>query len=395
MAVTKRDQNRRVLIPYSTQDISLRDRLEVFRALNRPFLTQGPAVGDFESAVCSSVQASYGVAVNSATSALHVACLALGLGDGDFMWTSPISFVASANCGLYCQAQVDFVDVDPNTWNMSPVALEAKLVESKKRGTLPKVVVVVHLAGEPAELEKIHSLSLIYGFKIIEDASHALGSNYKTRPIGCGEFSDITVFSFHAVKNMTTGEGGMAVTNDPALASKMRKLRSHGITRNPDEFLSKESFVVNWHYEQQLLGFNYRITDFQAALGLSQLRRLSKFNNARREVWKQYKSELAKLGVRFQRTQDIEQSACHLAIVRIPAASREAVVRSLTEGGFASSIHYSPIHLHPFHGGKRRNDLSESEKFYSEAVSIPCFPGLKSKQVRKVVSAISSALSAA
>lgn len=380
------------MIPYSTQHITLLDRIRVFRALGKPYITQGPAVDEFEHAVASYVGAEHAVAVNSATSALHIACLALGLGPGDIMWTTPISFVASANCGRYCGADVDFVDIDPETFNMSPQELRIKLESASKRGALPKVLVVVHLAGEPADLEAISRLARKYDVKIIEDASHALGSSYQGKSVGSGVFSDVTVFSFHAVKNITTGEGGMAVTNDPHIANNMRNYRSHGIVRDPSNFRVSEIKRTPWHYEQQQLGFNYRLTDFQASLGTSQLTRLAKANSKRRMVLENYKEELAEVGeVRFQKTEAGSVSATHLAIIRVPANKRHDLVTRLSRLGYGTNLHYFPIHLQPVYAVKKW-PLQESELYAKEAISLPCHAGLRLPLVRRIALELRQAL---
>ena len=272
------------MIPYGRQEITQDDVDAIIGVLQSAHLTQGPLVPQFERAVASHVCASHGVAVNSATSALHIACLALGLGPGDWLWTSPITFVASANCGLYCGAQVDFIDIDPQTYNLCPRALEAKLIEAEKMGTLPKVLVAVHLCGQSCDMESLHALSKTYGFKIIEDASHAIGGKYRGKLIGCGDYSEVTVFSFHPVKIITTAEGGMALTNSANLAEQMELLRSHGITRNSERMTHAPDGP--WYYQQIALGFNYRMTELQAALGLSQLRRLDVYVAQRHELTK-------------------------------------------------------------------------------------------------------------
>ena len=373
------------MIPYSTQHITLLDRLRVFRALGKPYLTQGPAVEEFEHAVASYVGANHAVAVNSATSALHIACLALGLGPGDIMWTTPISFVASANCGRYCGAEVDFVDIDPDTFNMSPQELSIKLETASKDGTLPKVLVVVHLAGEPAEMKEIAAEAKKYGVKIIEDASHALGSSYLGEKVGSGIYSDITVFSFHAVKNMTTGEGGMAVTRDAAMAETMRELRSHGVTRDPQKFKVSKEQRTPWHYEQQSLGFNYRLTDFQAALGLSQLSTLSPRNEKRAGVLKIYREELSSsAAVRLQALGTNNFSATHLAIAIVPEGSRTQIAATLKSRGFATNLHYAPIHRHSYYASLNDWHLPNSELFGRQAISLPCFSGLTRRQAKRV-----------
>lgn len=373
------------MIPYSTQKISLRDRIAVFASLGSAFLTQGPSVEKFETRLAAYVGSKHAVALNSATSALHVACLALGLNRGDTLWTTPISFVASANCGAYCGADVDFVDIDPGTFNMSVPELKRKLAEASAAGSLPKVLVVVHLAGEPAPIMEIRNLTSPYGIKVIEDASHALGSTYFGRKIGSGEFSDITIFSFHAVKNMTTGEGGMAVTNEEALANRMRLLRSHGITRDPSAFLVPMENQSPWHYEQHGLGFNFRMTDFQATLGLSQLARLEKFNKRRKNILERYSKSLSHLdGIRFQASSGTSESATHLAIICVDNTLRLHIRSALHREGFATALHYPPIHLQPFYASKGKYSLPNAENYARQAMSLPCHPKLSTRQTRKV-----------
>jgi UDP-4-amino-4,6-dideoxy-N-acetyl-beta-L-altrosamine transaminase len=372
------------LIPYSTQHITLLDRLRVFKALGKPNLTQGPAVREFEHAVADFVGAKHAVSANSATSALHLACLALDLGPGDVMWTTPISFVASANCGRYCGAEVDFVDIDPETFNMSPQELKIKLETASKNGILPKVLVVVHLAGEPAEMREISIEARKHGVKIIEDASHALGSSYLGERVGSGTYSDITVFSFHAVKNMTTGEGGMAVTNDPDIAEQMKTLRSHGIVRSESRFEIAPDLRTPWHYEQHDLGFNYRITDFQATLGLSQLSRLEHQNSRRMRCLLEYRRLLQGNDlIRFQREGSSSQSATHLAIIRIPHEKREQLVSTLLDKGFATNLHYYPIHRQPYYA-EREMKFSNAEDYAREAISLPCHSKLSLQLVRQI-----------
>lgn len=377
--------DRKILIPYSTQRISLGDRIKVFKALSSPFLTQGPEVTRFEKAIADFTGATHGVAVNSATSALHLACIALELGPGDIMWTTPISFVASANCALYTGASVEFVDIDPKTWNISVSNLEEKLVAASASGTLPKVLVVVHFAGEPAEMNRISELSKKFGFKIIEDASHALGSRIGGHLVGCGRWSEITVFSFHAVKNITTGEGGMAVTNVEELAESMRAHRSHGITREVHKFKNERRSGSSWYYEQQVLGFNYRLTDFQAVLGISQLKRLEANNERRREIARLYNLELSDLeSVNFQECNSENLSAQHLCVVELSPTVRDAVHQVLQQNGVGTNLHYIPIHLHPFHFRAERQDLRVSEHYGSSALSLPCHPRMTKKQVLKI-----------
>lgn len=381
------------MIPYSTQHITLLDRIRVFRALGRHYLTQGPAVEDFEQAVASYVGAEHAVAVNSATSALHIACLALGLGPGDIMWTTPISFVASANCGRYCGAEVGFVDIDPETFNMSPHQLSKELEAASKTGTLPKVLVVVHLAGEPANLEAISRLARKYDVKVIEDASHALGSSYLGEKVGSGTYSDITVFSFHAVKNMTTGEGGMAVTQSDELANSLRLLRSHGITRESSEFLTEINDRSPWHYEQQAIGYNFRLTDFQSALGKSQLKRLETEIKYRSEIYSQYQKLLGGCPfIQFQRLESSSTSAFHLAVIRVPADKRAALSKALSEAGYSSNLHYSPIHLQPYYRNRSYHHLDNAEAYGKSAMSLPCQSSLKLRQIKEISNVILSEL---
>ena len=303
------------MIPYGRQEITKDDIDAVMAVLQSDFITQGPMVPRFERLVAQHVGALHGIAVNSATSALHIACLALGLGQGDWLWTSPITFVASANCALYCGAKVDFVDIDPNTYNLCPKALAKKLEWAKSAGRLPKVVVPVHMCGQPCDLEAIHELAQIYGFRVIEDASHAIGGRYRGEFIGSGVFSDITVFSFHPVKIITTGEGGMALTNSEQLAKKMALLRSHGVTRDPEQMSSLEKNP--WYYEQVDLGFNYRMTDIQAALGISQMQRLDYYVTRRQLLARRYDELLEGLPlVRPVQNRDAH-SAMHLYVIRL------------------------------------------------------------------------------
>lgn len=381
------------MIPYSSQHITLLDRIRVFRALGKPYLTQGPAVEEFEHAVASYVGAEHAVAVNSATSALHIACLALGLGPGDIMWTTAISFVASANCGRYCGAEVDFVDIDPETFNMSPQELRIKLETANKDGTLPKVLVVVHLAGEPAEMTEIAALARKYGVKIIEDASHALGSSYLGEKVGSGKYSDITVFSFHAVKNMTTGEGGMAVTQSGELANSLRLLRSHGITRESSEFLTAINDRSPWHYEQQAIGYNFRLTDFQSVLGKSQLKRLEAENKCRSEIYREYQKLLGgNPSIQFQRLESSSASAFHLAVIRVPSEKRAALSKALSEAGYGSNLHYSPIHLQPYYRNRSHHHLDNAEAYGKSAISLPCQSSLSRKRIKEISRVILSEL---
>lgn len=362
------------MIPYGRQDISQNDIDAVIAVLRSDFLTQGPVIGHFEKTLASYCGAGHAVACNSATSALHLACLALDLGPGDWLWTTPITFVASANCALYCGAQVDFVDIDPKTYNMSAVALGQKLEQAKAAGRLPKVVVPVDLCGQPCDMAAIHALSREYGFKIIEDASHAIGGKYQGQPIGDGRYADITIFSFHPVKIITTGEGGVAMTNDAALAGRMELLRSHGITRDPQKMVGTPD--GQWYYQQIDLGFNYRMTDMQAALGLSQMSRLDAFVSRRAEIARRYDEALAGLEVATPWQHPDSYSAWHLYVVRIPAVRHRSTFEGLRKQGIGVNLHYIPVHTQPFYQrmGFRPGDFPEAEAYYTEAISLPMFP---------------------
>jgi UDP-4-amino-4,6-dideoxy-N-acetyl-beta-L-altrosamine transaminase len=372
------------MIPYGRQDISEADIQAVVDVLKSDFLTQGPAVPAFEKAVTDYCGAKYALAVNSATSALHIACLALGVGPGDIVWTSPITFVASANCALYCGGSVDFVDIDAKTYNMSVFALEEKLIEAEKDGKLPKVVIPVHLAGQSCEMDKIYDLSLKYGFRIIEDASHAIGGKYKRKPIGGCQYSDITVFSFHPVKIITTGEGGMCTTNSAELEAKLNRLRSHGIVRHPSEMTHAPDGP--WYYQQVELGYNYRITDLQAALGLSQMNRLNEFVKKRHEIAKYYDIVLKDTEVTLPYQDPDNYSAFHLYIIRIKkdnhCGSRSQMFERLRNFGIMVNLHYIPVYSHPFHASNNflREDFPNAENYYSEAISIPMYTTLTKEQ---------------
>lgn len=358
------------MIPYGRQSISEADIEAVVEVLRSDFLTQGPVVPRFEQAVADYCGARFGVAVNSGTAALHIACLALGVGPGDWVWTSPISFVASANCALYCGAQVDFVDIEPDTGNMCALELGRKLIVAKAEGRLPKVVIPVHFAGLPCDMKEIHRLGQEYGFRIIEDACHALGARYHGEPTGNGRYSDITVFSFHPVKIITTGEGGMAMTNDPALAKTMRMLRSHGITREPEDFINEPDGP--WYYEQQMLGFNYRMTDIQAALGLSQMARLEEFLAKRREIAARYQTELPRLDLEVLSDRNNRLSAWHLFVIKVPAKYRKPQFEQLRAQGIGVNVHYIPIGSHPYHTGNCRKAVY----FYEQLITLPLYPTL-------------------
>lgn len=383
-------------IPYGRQDISQADIDAVIDVLRSDYLTQGPIVPAFESAVATYCKARYAVAVNSATSALHLACMALGVGRGDIVWTSPITFVASANCALYCGASVDFVDIDPRTYNLSVERLEEKLINAQKTGTLPKVIIPVHLCGQSCEMAAIHKLSRQYGFKIIEDASHAIGGKYKNEPIGCGHFSDITVFSFHPVKIITTAEGGMALTNSEELARKMVILRSHGITRDEDHMTHKSHGP--WYYQQIDLGYNYRMTELQAALGLSQMNRLDAFVARRHKLVNFYNQKLVELPLTLPWQCPDSYSSFHLYVIRLQVKNNKKihshVLKSLRELGIGVNVHYIPVHTQPYYErlGFMRGDFPQSELYYEEAISLPMFQTLAEEQQHYVVYALTKVL---
>lgn len=366
-------------IPYGRQTITEDDIAAVEEVLRGTFLTQGPAVPAFEQAVAIKVGARHGVAVNSATSALHIACLALGLGPGDRLWTSPITFVASANCARYCSADVDFVDIEPKTGLMSVKALAAKLEIAERDGLLPKVVVPVHLCGASCDMASIAALADHYGFAVVEDASHAIGGSYQGEPVGSCSYSAITVFSFHPVKIITTGEGGLATTNDPHLAQRMAELRSHGITKDVQRF--KLPPKGPWSYEQQVLGFNYRMTDIQAALGLSQLQRLDQTVLERNRQLQRYRDLLIDLPVQLLEVPEYSRSSVHLGVIRLQQLTSEQhrqVFEGLRSVGIGVQLHYSPVHLQPYYRslGFKEGLFPEAEAYSVSAISLPLFPGL-------------------
>ena len=395
------------MIPYGRQDINQADIEAVIEVLRSDFLTQGPVTPRFERGVSRYVGSVHAIAVNSATSALHLACIALDLGPGDHLWTTPNTFVASANCAHYCGAQVDFVDIDPNTYNMSAEQLLEKLKIAEKNGTLPKVVVPVHFAGQPCDMFAIHSLARKYGFRIIEDASHALGATYGhtdakdnqekqnkslITKVGSCRHSDFTVFSFHPVKMITSGEGGIATTNDDYLAEHMACLRSHGITTDPKKMSVRPASEI-WNYQQVELGFNYRLTDLHAALGLSQLDRLDEFVNARRIISRQYDESLSRLPLQLPWQYPSNRSSYHLYPIRIgqqalPITQRDAY-KALRTSGIGVNLHYIPVYRQPYYKTMfPKNYCPEAEKLYKETISIPIFPSLTKKSITEVVAAI-------
>ncbi len=385
------------MIPYGRQDISQADIDAVVEVMRSDFLTQGPTVPAFEKAVATYCGTQHAVAVNSATSALHIACLALGVGKGDIVWTTPITFVASANCALYCGAVVDFVDIDPSTYNLSVECLAEKLAIAEKRGSLPKVLIPVHLCGQSCDMESIHALSQQYGFKIIEDASHAIGGRYKGEPVGNCRYSDITVFSFHPVKIITTGEGGMALTNDPELASRMQRYRSHGITSTPDEMVARPDNEI-WNYQQITLGYNYRMTDIHAALGISQMQRIDEFVSKRHAIAERYNELLAGLPLTTPWQHPYGYSGWHLYVIRLKLdeirKTHKDVYESLRKQGIGVNLHYIPVYRQPFYEkmGFKVGYCAEAEQYFQEVVSIPVYPGLTIELQGQVVEAIRKAL---
>ena len=385
------------MIPYGRQDINQQDINAVVEVLKSDFLTQGPQVPAFEQAIIDACDAKYAVAVNSATSALHIACLALGLGNDDWLWTTPNTFVASANCALYCGAKVDFVDIDPRTYNLCAKQLEKKLIAAQKVGKLPKIVIPVHFSGQSCDMQAIHELAKKYGFSIIEDASHAIGGKYKGEPIGNSRYSDITVFSFHPVKIVTTAEGGAAVTNRADLAEKMLLLRSHGITR--DEKLMTQDMDGPWYYQQIALGFNYRMTELQAALGLSQMQRLEEFVIKRHELASRYDNLLHDLPITLPWQHPDSYSARHLYVIRLQLEQINIthldVFNALRAAGIQANLHYIPVHMQPYYQkmGFASGQFPEAEKYYKEAISIPLFSAMTEGQQDTVCSTLKTILS--
>jgi UDP-4-amino-4,6-dideoxy-N-acetyl-beta-L-altrosamine transaminase len=380
------------MIPYGRQSINEDDLEAVREVLLSDWLTQGPAVTRFEEAVAAACAADHCVAVSNATAALHLACAALDLGPGDTLWTSPNTFLASANCARYCGADVDFVDIDPDTYNMSVAALADKLAAAERAGRLPKIVMPVHFAGQSCQMREIHELGARYGFRIIEDASHAIGASYLGQPVGKGEYSDICVFSFHPVKIVTTAEGGAALTRKTALAERMRRLRSHGMTRNSADW---EGQGGGWYYEQHELGFNYRLTDIQAALGVSQLTRLEQFIARRRALAARYDEMLRALPVGTPKQLEEQCSAWHLYVIQLLAADRREVFDAMRSAGIGVNVHYIPVHLQPYYRklGHRPGSFPHAERYYARALSLPMYAALSDHQQQKVVEALQRVLS--
>lgn len=384
------------MIPYGRQSLDQADIDAVVEVLESDWLTQGPTLERFEVAMAERCEASFAVAVCNATAALHIACLAADLGPGDRLWTTPNTFIASANCGRYCGADVDFVDIDPLTWNLEALALARKLENAERAGLLPKVVVAVAFSGQSCDMRAIAKLAERYGFTLIEDASHAVGAHYAGRPVGCGEFAAMTVFSFHPVKIITTGEGGMVLTNRPELAERLRSLRSHGMTRDPARM--DEPSHGPWYYQQVELGFNYRMTDIQAALGLSQLGKLDRFIARRRALVARYQAAFAGLPLTLPGLQAEAQSAWHLYVVRLQTEQIESTHREVFEAlraaGIGVNLHYIPVHLQPYYRdlGFKPGDFPEAERYYAQAISLPVFPAMSDAQQDYVIEQLQSLL---
>lgn len=381
------------MIPYGKQNISQQDIEAVVEVLRSDYLTQGPRVGDFENGVLNKLGAQYAVASNSATSSLHLACLALGLKPGQRLWTTPNTFVASANCGRYCGANIDFVDIDPVTYNLCPKKLAEKLATAEKEGTLPHILVAVHMCGQSCDMNAIFHLAQRYGVKIIEDASHAIGGRYEGNYIGNCQYSDITVFSFHPVKIITCAEGGMALTNNEDLAVTMRHLRSHGVSYRGKNGEEKEEGA--WYYEQEALGFNYRMTELQAALGLSQLSRLDAFVSRRNELAARYHEKLSGLPLFTPSLLDGCLSSWHLYVIQLSApSSRRHIFDTLRAKGVGVHVHYIPVHTQPYYRnlGFDWGDFKVAENYYHAAISLPLFYDMTNQQQDQVVTALSQAL---
>ena len=381
------------MIPYGRHSISREDIKNIKQVLKSNWLTQGPLVEKFEKKICKFVGAKYAVATNSASSALHISCLAIGLKSNQYFWTVSNSFVASANCGLHCGAKVDFVDIDKNTWNISPELLKNKLLKIKDKKKIPKILIPVHFSGQSTEQEKIKKLSKKYNFKIIEDASHSLGGIYKGEKIGSCKWSDITVFSFHPVKTITTAEGGIAVTNDIDVYKKLLKLRNNGITKNYLEYKKKIKSI--WYYEQHSLGFNYRMNELEASLGITQLKRIKKFIKKRNLIAKRYMKLLKNLPLQLPTIKKYNYSTFHLFVVRLKSNlikeySYDKFFNKIRKSGIGINLHYLPIHLQPYFKklGFKKNYLKNSEDYSKEAISLPIYNDLTLKDQKKVVNTL-------
>ena len=383
------------MIPYGRQSISRKDIKKVINVLKSDFITQGPVLDKFEASLASKVGVKYAVASNSATSSLLISCLALGLSENDLLWTSPNSFVASANCALHCKAKIDFVDIDPDTGNISLDKLKEKLINAKKNNILPKIIIPVHYSGQPTDQKEIRKLSIRYGFKIIEDASHSLGANYSKEKVGSCKWSDITVFSFHPVKIITTCEGGISTTNSKKLKDKMLMFRTHGITKNQNEMVNKNESKNLWYYEQQLLGFNFRLSDVHAALGLSQLDDLEKFVKKRNEIAKRYNKKLQSTSLELPVIKNHNYSSFHLYVIKTKnKIERKKVFKYLRNKNIGVNVHYIHIHLHPYYKklGFKKGDYPVCENFCSRIISIPIYPNLSKKEQDFVINSLKKAL---
>ena len=380
------------MIPYARQHISNQDINFTKKILKSEYLTSGPTIIKFEKKVAEYCNVKFAVATNSATSALHIACLCLGLKKGDYVWTSPISFVASSNCALYCGAKIDFIDIDPSTFNICIQALKRKLIIAKKKNKLPKILIPVHLGGLSCDMLEIKNLAKKFKFKIIEDASHAIGGRYRDKPIGSCKYSDITVFSFHPVKIITSAEGGMALTNNKELTNKMKMLRNSGITR--DKKIMKKHNNNPWYYEQLELGYNYRISDVHSALGLSQLNKIDIFTKKRNYLSNIYDKELKKLNIKFQENLNNSYSSRPLYICRVPELKRNKIIFYLLKKKIMTNLHYIPIYKHPFyrHLGFKNYKLKNTEKYYKEALTLPLYYSLSIKEQKKVIKTLRKAL---
>ena len=384
------------MIPYGKQEITQSDIDSVIEVLKSDFLTQGPIVPIFENHIKNYCGSKYAIASNSATSSLHSACHALGVSKGDIVWTSANTFVASSNCAIYCGATVDFIDIDPRSFNICLNKLESKLILAKKNGNLPKVLIPVHLTGQSCDMKKIYELSLTYNFKIIEDASHSIGSKYLDRYVGSCDYSDITIFSFHPVKIITTGEGGIATTNDKNLAEKLNLFRSHGVTR--DSKLMKKHSDGPWYYEQIDIGYNYRMTELQAALGISQLERIESIISKRHLIANEYNKKLKDLPLRLPWQDNKSYSSYHLYVIRLNLdqieISHKDFFIKMRDEGILINLHYIPVYLHPYYKklGFKEGHCPEAEKYYDDAISIPMFPSLTSEEQDKVINTIKSIL---